>query len=89
MVTIFYVYSVFASLYFIFFFQRTTNDNEHIDQFITLKLMTHGILHYLWSADLSKSFSQLNMSIFIFSQYFFQYILPGGKVWGYLTLLIS
>ena len=23
-----------------------------------LKLTSHGILHYLWSADLSKSFSQ-------------------------------
>ena len=29
------------------------------------------------------------MSIFIFSQYFLQKILPGGKVWGYPTLLIS
>ena len=37
-----------------------------------LKLMSQGILHYLWSADLSKSFSPLNLSIFIFSQYFFE-----------------
>ena len=44
-----------------------------------LKLMSNGILrHYLWSEDLSKSFSQLTtvntylMSILIFSQYFFQ-----------------
>ena len=37
-----------------------------------LTLTSHGILHYLWSEDLPKSFSQLIMSIFIFSQYFFQ-----------------
>ena len=37
-----------------------------------LKLTSHGQLHYLWSVDLSKSFSQLIMSIFIFSKYFFQ-----------------
>ena len=36
-----------------------------------LKLTSHGILHYLCSADLSKSFSQLLVSIFIFSQYVF------------------
>ena len=30
-----------------------------------LKLTSHGILYYLWSADLSKRPSQLNMSIFI------------------------
>ena len=45
-------------------------------------------MHYLWSVDLSKSFSQFNMSIFIFSQYF-QYILPSGEVWRYPTLLIN
>ena len=33
-----------------------------------LKLTSHGILHYLCSADLSKSFSQLIISIFVFSQ---------------------
>ena len=32
----------------------------------TLKLTSHGILHYLWSAELLKSFSQLIMSIFTF-----------------------
>ena len=31
------------------------------------------------SADLSKSFSQLIVSIFIFSHYFLQQILPNGK----------
>ena len=36
-----------------------------------LKLTSHVILHYLRSADLSKSFSELIVSIFIFSQYFF------------------
>ena len=30
---------------------------------IMLKLTSHDILHYLWSADLSKSFSQLIVSI--------------------------
>ena len=35
-------------------------------------LTSHGILHYLWSADLSKNFLQLMMPIFIFSQHFFQ-----------------
>ena len=28
-------------------------------QYIHLKLRSHGILDYLWSADLSKSFPQL------------------------------
>ena len=36
-----------------------------------LKLMNYGILHYLCSVDQSKSFSQLVVSIFIFSPYFF------------------
>ena len=30
---------------------------------IMLKLTSHDIMHYLWSADLSKSFSQLIVSI--------------------------
>ena len=33
--------------------------------------MSHGILHYLWSGDLSKSSTQFVMSIFTFSRYFF------------------
>ena len=44
-----------------------------------LKLTSHGILHYLRSADLSKSFYQLIMSIFIFAQYFFQQIVAWEK----------
>ena len=51
-----------------------------------LKLTSHGILHYFWSADLSKSSSQLivswkymivsiltflNQKLIIFSQYYF------------------
>ena len=32
-------------------------------------------------ADLSKNFSQLVVSIFVFSQYFFQLVLLGRKVW--------
>ena len=62
-------------------------------------LLNHCLLHYLSSADVSKSFSQLRVAIFtflnqqffrtfIFSQYFFQYILPDEKVWGYPTLLV-
>ena len=36
-----------------------------------LMLRNHGILHYLWAADLSKSFPQLMVSIFTFlSQWF-------------------
>ena len=55
-----------------------------------LKLTSHNILHYLWSADLLKSFSQLFMSIFIFSQYFFSIEKrKSGKVRGYPTWLIS
>ena len=38
---------------------------------LPLKLKSHGILHYLLEAGLSESCSQLIMSIFIFSQYFF------------------
>ena len=57
--------------------------------FCHLYLTSHDILHYLWSADLSKSFSQLIMSIFIFCQFFFQEILPGEKVWDNFTFFIS
>ena len=38
---------------------------------LLLQLTSHRILHYLCSADLSKSFTQLIVSIFIFPQYFF------------------
>ena len=43
----------------------------------------------LLSPQVNESFSQLTMSKFIYSQYFFQSILPGGKVLGYTKLLIS
>ena len=36
-----------------------------LDKFIK-QYWSHSILHYLWSADLPRSFSQLIMSIFIF-----------------------
>ena len=36
-----------------------------------LELTSHGIFHYLWSADLSKSFSQLIVLIFTFLNTFF------------------
>ena len=52
-----------------------------------LKLTSHCTLHYLRSANLSKSFSQFIVSAFIFFQHFFQWILLSGKVWGYPTLL--
>ena len=48
--------------------------SNFIQKFFFFKVNVHGILHYLWSADLSKSFSQLIMSIFIFSQHFLQQI---------------
>ena len=54
-----------------------------------LKLTSHRALYYLCSADLSKSFSQLIISIFIISQYFPQKILHDRKVRGYSTLVIS
>ena len=39
-----------------------------------LKLTSHDILHYLWSADMSKSFSQSIVSIFTFLSQFRQYL---------------
>ena len=42
------------------------NDNVR-----TVSMAPHSILHYLLSANLSKVFSQLPVSIFIFSKYFF------------------
>ena len=44
-----------------------------------LKLSSHGIKYYLCSADQSKSFSQLIVLIFIFSQYFFNRFCPVEK----------
>ena len=55
-----------------------------------LKSTSHSILPYLWSANLSKSFSQLIVrQVIIFSQHIFQKVLPRGKVWIYPTSLIS
>ena len=53
-----------------------------------LKLTSHCVLHYLSSVDLSKSFSQLIVTIFIFSQTFSQFF-QGEKVQRYSILLIS
>ena len=67
------------------------NQKNNLSQkfiYVFLKLTSHGILHYLCSADLSKSFFLLIVSIFIFSQYFFQQILPGGKIFYQLLVLI-
>ena len=41
------------------FWQKTVFEKEH------LKLTSHDILHYLGSADLSKSFSQLILSVYL------------------------
>ena len=58
----------------------------------SLKLTSQDILLYLWSVNLSKSFSQLIVSIFIFLNHrliiFSQYSLD-SKVRGYPTLLTS
>ena len=58
-----------------------------------LKLTTHGKLHCLWSADLSKNLSQLIESILLFSiNSFCQYYLFAVffsidlKMWGYPTM---
>ena len=44
-----------------------------LSTFVTffIKVTESGYIELLWSADLSKSFSQLIVSILIFSQYFF------------------
>ena len=44
-----------------------------------LKLTSHSIFHPLWSADLSKCFSQLTVSIFFFSISFFNRFCLVGK----------
>ena len=49
---------------------------------VLLKLTNHGIMHYLCSADLSKSFSQLIVPIIIFSQNFCNRFWPVDK-WGF------
>ena len=43
------------------------------------KLASHGTLLYLCLADLSRSFSQFMMSIFMFSQYIFNRFCPVEK----------
>ena len=46
-----------------------------------LKLTSNGILHYLWSVDLSKTFTQLIAPIF-FSQNFFSIDFSQWKIVG-------
>ena len=53
-----------------------------------LKLTSHDILHYLFSVDLSKSFSQLIVSIFLFS-IFFSIDFARWKVSGSIKKLFS
>ena len=50
--------------------------------------MRHGVL-FVVSGPIKKLLSIDCVNLFIFAQYFFQYILPGGKVLGYSTLFIS
>ena len=61
-----------------------------IDQLI--KVNESRMLHYLWSADLSKSFSHCVNIYFwrsiIFDHFFSQYILIDFGRWCYCTLLI-
>ena len=47
-----------------------------------LKLTSNGILHCLWSVDLSKTFTQLIAPIFIFSQNFFSIDFSQWKIVG-------
>ena len=42
-----------------------------------IKLTSHGILHYSWSADLLKSFSQFIVSIFTFLK---QYLITRNEI---------
>ena len=44
-----------------FDFQHREKINLISRKILTLKLTSYGILHYLWSGDLSKSFFQLIM----------------------------
>ena len=50
---------------------HTDDDSKPLYFTVILHIYYVGILHYLCSANLSESFSQLIVSIFIFSQYFF------------------
>ena len=60
-------------------FKKKSNWTSCKKNFFQLKLTIHSILHYLWSEDLSKSFSELIMSILIFSQYFLNTFCPVEK----------
>ena len=74
-----YRFSVFVKFFlFSFVFFSVQND--------ALRLTSHDILHFLWSANLSKSFSQLIASILSFLNIFFNRFYPVEK---YPTLLIS
>ena len=55
---------------------------------VLLKLTSHGIMHYLCSADLSKGFSQLIVPIIIFSQNFCNRFCPVEK-WGFISWFIK
>ena len=56
---------------------------------IKLKFTSHAILHYFWSACLSKKFFTIDyVNIYLFSR-FLSIDFSSGKMWGYPTLLIS
>ena len=64
------------------FFHATKNCSSMQIKYFSfshLRLTSRGMLYYLCIVDLSKSFSQLIGSIFIFSQYFFNKFCPVEK----------
>ena len=67
-----YLFSIFFPIDFAWWRSERLPHIAYIVIQLLSKLTSHGTLHYLRSADLSKSFSQLIISISIFSQYFFQ-----------------
>ena len=73
------------SLLFWTYFQKMELFLSELACFLRSKIQVNeswyiALLHYLLSIDLSKSFSQLIMSVFIFSRYFFQCVLPREKI---------
>ena len=76
---------IFLRVFHVIFITNITAVHIHLAR--PLKLTSHSILHYLWSANISKSFSQLcQYGFYLFSIFIF---LPVGKVWYYPALLAS
>ena len=60
---------IFLRVFHVIFITNITAVHIHLAR--PLKLTSHSILHYLWSANLSKSFSQLcQYSFYLFSVIF-------------------